>query len=176
MVRHRVDAEQAKKACDAVRGGMSVRSAAARFHVGRNAITRRLSGEVTMDGKVGPGTVMTEEEENAVEDILLFAARHFLSVGRVQLREAVRQLCSDGRKTPWEANKGPEKAWVQGFLKRHPCVSERSTRIYEANRITENDEPRIRRFYEMWGEYIKTEDPKTDHLHNTDETGMRIDK
>ena len=97
-------------------------------------------------------------------------------MGRVQLREAMRQLCSDGRKTPWEANKGPGKAWAQGFLKRHPRVLKRSTRIYEVNRITENDEPRIRKFYEMWGEYIKTEDPKADHLHNTDETGMRIDK
>ncbi|CAN0195608.1 unnamed protein product, partial [Ascophyllum nodosum] len=83
----------------------------------------------------------------------------------------MRQLCSDGRKTPWEANKGPGKAWAQGFLKRHPRVLKRSTRIYEVNRITENDEPRIRKFYEMWGEYIKTEDPKADHLHNTDETG-----
>ena len=55
-------------------------------------------------------------------------------------------------------------------------MSERSTRICEANRITENDEPSIRRFYEMWGKYIKTEDPKADHLRNTDETGMRIDK
>ena len=90
MARHRVDAEQAKKACDAVRGGMSVRSAAARLQVGKRAITRHLSGEVAIDSKVGPGTVMTEQKGNAVEDILLFAARHFLSVGRVQLREAVR--------------------------------------------------------------------------------------
>jgi hypothetical protein len=55
-------------------------------------------------------------------------------------------------------------------------VSERSTRISKANRITENEEPHIRRFYEVWGQYVKTGDPKADHLHNTDETGVRIDK
>ena len=55
-------------------------------------------------------------------------------------------------------------------------MSERSTRIYEARRIVESEEPCIRRFYELWREYIKTEDPKADHLHTTDETGVRIDK
>jgi hypothetical protein len=99
MARHRVDTEQAKKTCDAVRAGRSVRSAAARFQVGQSAITHRLSDGVLMDDKIGPGTVMTEQEENAVEDIFLFAARQLLFVGWVQPREAVRQLRSDGLET-----------------------------------------------------------------------------
>lgn len=174
MGRRKVDAAQAQKACDAVRGGMSIRRAAKVYDIDRLSLSRRLTGEVAMKAKVGPGTVLSEEEENSLEDVLLYAGRHCLAVGRLHLLETVRVLCSDGRPTPWGPGKAPGKDWLAGFLKRHPRVSERSTRIYEANRITEDKDPRIVEFYKNWAAFLDEHKPKADHVHNTDETGEDV--
>ncbi|CAM9224539.1 unnamed protein product, partial [Ectocarpus sp. 6 AP-2014] len=103
-----------------------------------------------------------------VEDVLLFAARNGLSLGRAQLKD-VRRLCDDGRAVPWDREKGPGRAWVSGFLRRHPRVSERRNGVYEA---TEEDiEPRIEAFCKMWAAAVEEYAPAPDHLHNADETG-----
>lgn len=171
MGRRRVDEAQAQKACDAVKLGMSVRKAAKMYDIDRWSLGSRLKGTVAMSGKVGPGTVLTEEEENSLEDVLLYAGSHCLAVSRVHLLETVRRLCSDGRPIPWDPEKGPGKEWLAGFLRRHPRVSERTTRIYEANRIAEPDEPRIIEFYKKWTAFLEEHKPEADHVHNTDETG-----
>ncbi|CAN0091859.1 unnamed protein product [Hapterophycus canaliculatus] len=70
MARGKVDVVQAAKACEAVQSGaMSVRSAALAFGVSKSSIARRVNGEVAMDAKVGPKTVLTKEEEDSLEDI-----------------------------------------------------------------------------------------------------------
>ncbi|CAM9905546.1 unnamed protein product [Pylaiella littoralis] len=51
-----------------------------------------------MNAKVGPETILSKEEEDSLEDILLFSARNYLAVDRVHLRDAVRRLCNDGRR------------------------------------------------------------------------------
>ncbi|CAB1101082.1 unnamed protein product [Ectocarpus sp. CCAP 1310/34] len=97
MVRCKVDPAQAQKAIEAVRSGaMSLRAAAQAYGVNKRSLSRRLSGDVSMDAKVGPRTVLTVEEENFVEDALLYAARHFIGIDRTALQEHVRQLCNDG--------------------------------------------------------------------------------
>ncbi|CAB1119567.1 unnamed protein product [Ectocarpus sp. CCAP 1310/34] len=124
-----------------------------------------------MKARVGPATFLSEEEEKSLEDVLLYAGRHCLAVGRLHLLETVIQLCNDGRPIPWDPGQGPGKDWLAGFLKRHPRVSERTTRIYEANRITEDKEPRIVEFYKKWAALLDEHKPEADHVHNTDETG-----
>ncbi|CAN0410372.1 unnamed protein product, partial [Ectocarpus sp. 13 AM-2016] len=161
--RRRVDEAQAQKACEAVMGGMSVRKAATSFGVGRPSIATRLAGKVSMDGRVGPGTILSEAEENAVEDVLLFAARNGLSLGRAQLKDAVGRLCDDGRPVPWDREKGPGRAWVSGFLRRHPRVSERRNGVYEATK--EDIEPRIEAFCKIWAAAVEEYAPAPDHLH-----------
>ncbi|CAB1096401.1 unnamed protein product [Ectocarpus sp. CCAP 1310/34] len=75
-----------------------------------------------------------------------------------------------GRRIPWDPEKGPGKDWLAGFLRRHPRVVERSTRIYEANR-TEDEEPRMVQFNERWAALLDEVKPEANHVHNTDETG-----
>ena len=89
----------------------------------------------------------------------------------MELREAVRKLCDDGRLVAWEREKGPGRKWLDLFLKRHPRLSERSSRIYEANRVTADDEPRLRSFYDTWRETVDRLKPAADHVWNTDKTG-----
>ncbi|CAM9186573.1 unnamed protein product [Pylaiella littoralis] len=88
---------------------MSVRKAAAVFGVGRTSIEDRRRGKVAMNAKVGPETILSKEEEDSLEDVLLFSARNYLAVDRVHLRDAVRRPCNDGRRIPWDPEKGGER-------------------------------------------------------------------
>ncbi|CAN0076004.1 unnamed protein product, partial [Pylaiella littoralis] len=115
MTRRKVDEEQVRKACAAIDYGMSVRKAAAVFGVDRTSIEDRRRGKVAMNAKVGPETILSKEEEDSLEHILLFSARNYLAVDRVHLRDAVRRLCNDGRRIPWDPEKGPGKDWLAGF-------------------------------------------------------------
>ncbi|CAN0450726.1 unnamed protein product, partial [Ectocarpus fasciculatus] len=171
MGRTRVDPEQAQQAVDAVRSGqMSVRGAAEAYGLSRNSLHSRVTNKVAIDAKVGPGTVLSKEEEDFVEDVLVYASRHFLLLGRRELKDAVRKIRLDGRKVPWDPDKGPGDRWLQWFLKRHPELSERATHIYEANRINEDDESRLEAFYETWDAYLAETKLTPDRIINTDET------
>lgn len=83
----------------------------------------------------------------------------------------MRKICDDGREVPWDPDKGPGKSWLDGFMRRHPRLSERTTHIYEANRINEDDQPRLESFYEAWSEYVAENNLTAARILNTDETG-----
>lgn len=171
MGRARVDPEKAKKAVEAVRSGnMSLRVAAEAYGLTRTALHDRVTKKVAIDARVGPGTVLSKEEEDSIEDVLIYASRHFLLLGRKQLKDAVRNICSDGRKVPWDPDKGPGDSWLEGFMARHPGLSERATHIYEANRINEDDDQRLQAFYETWEAYLAETKLTPDRIVNTDET------
>ncbi|CAN0545844.1 unnamed protein product, partial [Ectocarpus sp. 12 AP-2014] len=175
MGRSRVDSAAAEKACAAVRNGsMSRYAAAAAFGLSKTSLLRRLSGECDMDARVGHGTVLTKEEENALEDVLLYAGRNYIPLTRNDLKERVRQLCNDGRPIPWDPDKGPGKSWLQGFLRRHDRISLRLARIYEANRMTSPEDDRLHKFYKFWQEFVNEHKPAPDHVWNTDESGGTI--
>ena len=139
MRRSKVDVVRAQAAVDAVRSGaMSYRVASEAYSISVSSIAKRLKGKVRMDASVGAGTVLTLEEENSLEDALIWAAHRHLGVGRLELKQAVTKLCNDGRLVPWDRVNGPGRKWLDLFLRRHPRLSERSCRIYEANRISLN--------------------------------------
>lgn len=69
MGRTRVDEDQAHKACEAVRGGMSIRAAARAFGVPKTTVHGRVHKLVAMDARVGPGTVLSKDEEDSLEDV-----------------------------------------------------------------------------------------------------------
>ena len=171
-MRQKVDPSVAKEACEAVQSKkMTALQAQKAFGISRKSIIRRLKGVCAMDASVGPATVLRREEEGWIVDTLLYAAHNHLGLSRSDLVEAVRKLCSDGRQVPWKPEQGPGPKWVRGFLKRHPQLSERSSRIYEANRVVSNDDERLRSFYGAWEDFTKDNDLEANHLWNTDETG-----
>ncbi|CAM9448747.1 unnamed protein product, partial [Sphacelaria rigidula] len=137
---------------------MTVLGAQKPFGISRKSILRRLKGDCAMDATVGAATVFSQEEKNSIVDTLLYAAHNHLGLARSDLVEAVGQLCNDGRNIPWKADEGPGPKWVRSFLQRHPQLSERSSLIYEANRVVADDDERLRSFYKSWEDFNKEHD------------------
>ena len=57
------------------------------------------------------------------------------------------------------------------FLRRHPRLAERRSRIYEADSVEADEEDRVRNFCAAWQDYVDKEKPAADDIWNTDETG-----
>ncbi|CAN0440519.1 unnamed protein product [Ascophyllum nodosum] len=91
---------------------MSYRVASEAYSISVSSIAKRLKGKVRMDASVGAGTVLTLEEENSLEDALIWAAHRHLGVGRLELKQAVTKLCNDGRLVPWARDTGPGRKWL----------------------------------------------------------------
>lgn len=90
MNRTKVDAGFAEQAVDAVCSNrMSYLSASHGFGVSVGLIQKRLNESVSMDGRVGPSTVLTPEDEHCLENNLKWAARRQLGVGRGNLMQAM---------------------------------------------------------------------------------------
>ena len=172
MRRSKVDSGRAQLAVDAVRSGaMSYRVASDKYNLSVTSIARRLKSEVAMDASVGTGIVLSAEEERCLEDALIWAAHRHCEFSRSELRHAVMKLCNDGRRVPWDREKGPGRTWLNLFFRRHPRLSERSCRIYEANRVTADDEHLLKEFYTKWEELVTRLQPQANHVWYTDETG-----
>ncbi|CAM9582500.1 unnamed protein product [Sphacelaria rigidula] len=77
MQRARVDPERAVEAVEAVPSGrMTFRAAAKAFGISVSSLQKCVSGSVGIAGRVGPGTVLSTEEENSIEEMLKFSAAH----------------------------------------------------------------------------------------------------
>lgn len=163
----------AAAAVQAVRDGSeSLRSAAAKYNLSYSAIRRRSLGLVDVNAKWGGATVLSCEEETELVKLLIWAGQRHLGIGRRELCEGVRTLCNtDNRPVPWDRAKGPGQAWIEGFFKRNPQLATRSSRIYEANRVTADEQARMVDFYNGWKAFIDRLQPAPDHIWNTDETG-----
>lgn len=93
---------------EAVRSNrMSYRGASHVFGVSAGSIPKRLNGTVRIDSRVSPGTVLTPEEENCLEENLKWAARRQLGIDRGDLIRAVAAICSDSRVVPRDRAKDP---------------------------------------------------------------------
>lgn len=103
--------EVAQKAVEAVRTGqMPHRQAAAVYGASTNSIRIFLNGSMGMNSRVGPATILTTEEANVIENVLLWVSRRHLRLWRADLVETVRVICNDSRKVPWNREVGTGRA------------------------------------------------------------------
>ncbi|CAB1114064.1 unnamed protein product [Ectocarpus sp. CCAP 1310/34] len=172
MGRRQVDPEQARKACEAVRGGMKIREASvyALWAIDGWSSKSRLDGEVAMKAKVGPATALSEEEENSLEDVLLYAGRHCLAVGRLHLLEtviAVQRRSPD----PLGSREGSGEGLAGWLPQEAPTGVGADDSHLRVNQNHRGQGASHRRVLQVVGSSpLDEHKPEADHVHNTDET------
>ena len=119
--------ENLTKAVDAVKSRqMSVRKAAAWYHVPKSTIQDQVSGKVAPGAKAGAQPVFPKEVEDCISAKIKEAAQSGFGVSRMQLAAKAAQIARQMRiKTPFR-NGVPGKDWISAFRKRHPDLSLRS--------------------------------------------------
>jgi hypothetical protein len=89
--------ERIKAGLQLMEGGMKVCPAAARVGLTHQLLRRRASGEVAIDARNGPNTVLSSLEEQAVVDCCIHMGSAGMGLTKGQLLDKVVQICSYGR-------------------------------------------------------------------------------
>nr|XP_023025875.1 uncharacterized protein LOC111513886 [Leptinotarsa decemlineata] len=121
-------------ALEAIKHGMPRATAAKKFNVPRTTLIGKIDGRYPEICQSGASTVLTSEEENILVQWILNMARMGFPVTKLQLMDSVSLLVKN-LKRPNKFNNGhPGRHWYEGFLQRHPEISQRMAQNLTASR------------------------------------------
>lgn len=166
--------EDLKNAVNAVRNGASCAAAAKQFHIPRITLMYKVSGKYSIDCKSGVSTILTADEENLLKNWIINVARTGFPITKHQLLDSVALLVRTLKRPNNFTNGRPGRHWYEGFLQRHPDISERMTQNLTSSRAAVK-EVSIRRWFHEIEEYftsnqIQIDDPR--RIFNADETAF----
>ncbi|KOB59708.1 19.5g1 protein, partial [Operophtera brumata] len=167
---------QMSQAVQAVTNGEKVAIAAKRFGVPRITLYNKITGKSPLECPMGPGTYLTQHEENILEKWLLDMADRHMPVTKEELLDSVQRIITDKKQeTPFVANR-PGKKWYALFFKRHPDIVSRTAQNLTTARhnVTEED---IHNWFKEVNQYIENNDlssvlKQPERVFNTDESAF----
>lgn len=177
--RKRYDKSDANQALEDTEAGMTVSEAARKWKIPRTTLNDLKLGHYKPDARPGPPTILTEQEENLLQEWVLEMSRRGLPLNKINLLGSVQRIiCDDGRTTPFADNR-PGLTWYKLFLKRHPLLTEKQAESISRSRgaLTEGCKrgwfEDAEKFFSNTGIRYVLEDPTKQF--NGDETGFRWD-
>ena len=163
------------KALEAVQlENKSLRQAAREYAVPLTTLKRRVDGEVSIDAKPGPATILTEEEEKKLYKYCL----DMCDMGYGLTVEDLRTLAfciaqSSGRPHPFRDGKAG-RDWYEGFRRRFPLLVLRKEESLSYMRAKNANEKVIEDFFAKLAAILARLNilSKPMHIYNADETGI----
>lgn len=119
--------EQMLNAINAVKKGESKRSAAIKYGVPRVTLHNKIIGKYPERRGMGPPPVLNSIEEKMIVDWLSKMSKAGCPVTKEVLKETVAKLIKDIKRENPFTDDTPGRAWYEGFLKRNPEISFRSS-------------------------------------------------
>ena len=157
-------------------GGYGLREAARLHNVPIETLRRRVTGSVKLDGKPGPTTVLTDEEEDRVAQYLLKMSEMGFGLTKEAVMGIAFSIASkSGQKHPFQ-NGSAGRAWFDGFMRRHPHLTIRTPQSLSYCRAVSANEETISDFFgklgSIYGKLNLVSKPM--QIYNSDETGVTI--
>lgn len=160
-------------AVEEVIAGKNIAEVSRKYNVPESTVRAKKLGKYA-DKRPGPATVLTEQEETELVEWIFYCCQRGFPVTKHQLIESVKLLCdNDKRKTPFVNNR-PGRSWFEGFLKRHPRMSQRISENVSLNRAKVSEQNIRAWFTEITG-YLVAQDLSSIHpsrVFNADESGI----
>lgn len=173
--------EHLQQAIKAVQeNGSSKKKAAKQFGVPRSTLVRKLSGNVSLERKMGPSTELSKMEEEVLVKWILAMARKGFPVHKRNLLITVQKLVRDSEKPKrfFSDNGLPGRSWFKCFLRRHPSIKQKHAEsVSKARAAVTRD--RLENWFDEILNYLKEgkldsilEDPG--RIFNGDEAGFKL--
>ena len=153
-----------------------VREAARLHNVPFETLRRRIKGSVRAGCKPGPGTILTEEEEDQFASYLVQMSEMGFGLSRdTVMHLAYNIVVKAQRKHPFKDGKAG-RAWFDGFRRRHPKLTIRSPQPLSYCRALSANVDTINDFFGKLGSVYGRLNliSKPMQVYNCDETGVSI--
>ncbi|GAB0097216.1 hypothetical protein DMENIID0001_128330 [Sergentomyia squamirostris] len=114
--------EDLRNAFEAIKAGMSVRKASAKYNVPSTTICDKVSGKSPYLTKYVHGSTLSSEQELAVTQWVFQCDSLGHRITRSELCDAIKALCEElNIKTKFKDGR-PGRVWIQNFYKRNPML------------------------------------------------------
>lgn len=152
--RMQYDAENLKKAINAVNSGMSKKQAAKQFQVPRSTIQFRINNPDKINPRPGPSTVLTESEEKDIVNWIVQSSKKGFPRRKEDIQHSVSVFIKKSNRSSCFTDNCPGEKWLKLFLKRHPEISIRTPESVTAasSVVSEKD---IRGWFNGIEKYLK---------------------
>lgn len=155
---------------------MSINKAAIQFGIPKTTLFAKVNNGTPPGRKMGPPTVLTEEEEQWIEDWILAKAALGFPMHPNEVKLAVQKiLLAEKRPNPFP-NSLPGRKWMKLFLQRHPAIALKNAEVISKARAAVTEEG-IRKWFAALVKYLEKvgaldilEDSR--RMMNLDETGV----
>lgn len=161
---------------DVRNGTMSIRQAERNYNVPHSTLINKLKGKTPEKRKMGPPTILTEEEEEILVRWIFASANKGFPLNKGLLCETVKDIIdSDGRPNPFKDGL-PGYKWFNAFLKRHPQVCQRHAETINTARASVSEDS-IREWHKEIKKYLVSENAEDilddpTRILNSDESGF----
>ncbi|KAK9729889.1 Tc5 transposase DNA-binding domain [Popillia japonica] len=137
-------------------GNSSIRQAERTYNVPHSTLINKLKGRTPETRKMGPATILTQEEEKILVRWINASAKKGFPLNKNLLCETVKDIInSDGRANPFKDGL-PGYKWFNAFLNRQPEVSQRHAESINTARASVS-ETSIRHWHEEIRRYLASE-------------------
>ena len=169
-------------AVDAVRQGEPLKTVAREYRVPRNTLRRHAGRDAPAKVKkrLGRKTVLSEEEECELHDIILDMENALYGLTRSDLQDLVFQFCCKNQiPNPFTTTEKAGRDWLNGFLQRNPEISIRKPENVSIGRAYGFSRHKLADFFTKYLKVIYNENGNriipNSNIYNADESGFTID-
>lgn len=165
-----------EKAVNAMKNGMSLRTACKTFNVPKSTLSDKISGKTPVERKIGASPILTPEEEKHLVTWVLHSAKAGFPITKNQLLESVQMLMYDLKKENPFRNGKPGRHWFESFLKRNPQISLRVSQNLSGQRANVSEEI-IRKWFDEITTYLKDQNlniNEPERIYNCAETAITL--
>lgn len=148
--------KQIEQAVEAVKNGTSLREASRNFNIPRTTLTDIINGKSPMIRQPkGPPPVLGTEGEKKIYDWIMESAACGFPVKKYRLLLTVQKIVSDSKiDAPFGDDGLPGRSWFEGFMRRHPDLSEKVSEGISKGRSVVTEEC-IRKWFRELHSYLK---------------------
>lgn len=166
------------RALEEIQDGASVSESARKYGIPRSTLSEKRSGRHPIEYRMGPDTVLSQEEESLLEKWIFHVADAGFPISKDQLLDSVQMLLNKSkRKTIFTENR-PGRKWYESFTRRHPLVVQRECQNLTAARANVTEESlrgwfdEVRQYLTKTGNGNILDDPN--RIFNMDESGFYL--
>ncbi|XP_050501919.1 tigger transposable element-derived protein 1-like [Diabrotica virgifera virgifera] len=167
-----------KLAIQEVREGNSIKSTAKKHNISRPTLQRRLRTDVFVATRMGPPTVFSLDQELVFVRWIKEMANKGFPVTKDTFMFSVAKTAKELNITFGDGSSDPGRKWYEGFMKRHPDVSTRTSQNLTVQRRAAT-QAEIEKWFQEVQQYVSDnnlrealEDPK--RVFNCDETAFYL--
>lgn len=119
--------------------------------------------------------MFSNEEEQALEEYMLFSSDIYFGVSAVEGRELAFQYAKELKKhipSCWKDENMAGPDWFQGFMRRHPKLSLRKPEATSIARASAFNQENVTKFFDLYDKVTEQIAFQPQNIWNVDETGL----